>query len=107
MTTSSNANGAAMIEYHVFVALHDAKASSIKICFHFPPLFYLHIMLVDTSLAAKPISVALSYNSIEGVSETVKRLPLTMKPEEQDGRVGHSEACALRSPADNVYLVTI
>ena len=31
MTTNLNVNGAAMIEYHVFAALHAAKASSINI----------------------------------------------------------------------------
>ena len=69
MTTSSNANGAAMIEFLVFVALHAAKVSSISIFLHVRLLFYLHIiMLLDMCLAAKFISVALSYHSIKGVS---------------------------------------
>lgn len=43
MTTSSNANGAAMIVFLVFVALHAAKVSSISIFLHVRLLFYLHI----------------------------------------------------------------
>lgn len=103
MITNLNASGAAMIGYLVFVALRAARASSINIFLHLQPFFYLHIMLVDTSLAAKSISVALSYYSIKGISKTVRRLPLTTSPEEQDAWVSHSEACGLRSPANNVY----
>lgn len=57
-------------------------------------------MLLDMSLAAKFISVALSYFSIKGVSKTAKRLALTIKTEEQDARVRHSEVC---DAANNVY----
>lgn len=67
MTTNSNANGAAMIGFLVFVAPHVVKASSINICLHVRLFFYLHIMLVDMSLATMSISVALSYCSIKGV----------------------------------------
>ena len=69
MTTNSNGNGAATIEYLVFVALHAAKAFSINIFLHVRLFFYLHIMLVDMSLAAQSISVALSYHSVKLISE--------------------------------------
>ena len=92
-----------MIEYLVFVALHAAKASLINISLHVRRFYYLHIMLVDMSLATKSISVASSYYIIKGVFKTVRLLPLTVKPEEQDAWFSQSEACALRSPANNVY----
>lgn len=84
MTTNSNANGVAMIEYLVFVALHAAKDSSTNIFLYVRLFFHLHIMLVDMSWAGKFISVALSYHSIKGVSKMVRWLPLTMRADEQD-----------------------
>lgn len=91
-----------MIEYHVFVALHAAKASSINVFLHVQPFFYLHIVLVDRSLAAKSTGVVLSYSS-KACLKSLAGFPSKINPEEQDAWVGHSEACALRSPADNVY----
>lgn len=69
MTTNSNANGVAMIAFLVFVALRAAKVSSINIFLHIRLFFNLHTMLLDVFLAARFISVALSYYSMKGVSQ--------------------------------------
>lgn len=60
-------------------------------------------MLVDKSLAAKSISVASSYHSIQGVFKNVRRLPVKIKLEGLGAWVSYLEACALRSPKNNVY----
>ena len=65
MTTNSNANGVAMIGYLVFVALHAAKASSTNVFLHVRLFSYLHILWIEMSLAAKSISIALSYYSVK------------------------------------------
>ena len=49
MTTNLSASGVAMIEYHVYVALHAAKASSIKGFSSFP-IFLLSILHVDRNV---------------------------------------------------------
>lgn len=97
MTTSSNANGVAMIGFPVFVALHAAKASSISVFLHVRLFSHLHIMLLDMYLVAKFISVALSYHSIKGVFKTARGLALIKKTEEQDAWVRQSK---MRSEVD-------
>lgn len=49
MTTNLNASGVAMIEYHVYVALRDAKASSTKRLSSFP-IFLLSKRHVDRNV---------------------------------------------------------
>lgn len=97
MTTNSNANGVAMIEFLVFVALHAAKVSSISVFLHVRLSFYLHHHVARYVFDAKVISVALSYHSIKGVSKPARRLTLTKKTEEQDAWVRHSK---VRSEVD-------
>ena len=64
-----------MIEYLVFVALHAAKASSTNIFRHVRLFSYLHVLWIEKSLAAQYISIALSYYSVKGVSNPVRRVP--------------------------------
>ena len=101
--TNSSGNGVVMIEYLVFVALHAAKASSTDILLNERLFFYLHIMWVDISLETKSVSLALSCYGTKGISKSIGRLPLIIKPKEQDPWISRSRARAPRSLANNVY----
>ena len=103
MITNSNGNGVVMIEYLVFVALHAAKASSTDVPLNERLFFYLHVMWVDISLQIKSISLTLSCCGTRGISKSVRRLPLIIKPKEQDPWISRSNERALRSQANNVY----
>ena len=103
MITNSNVNGVAMIEYLVFVALRAAKASSTDILLNERLFFDLHIMWVDIPLETKSVSLALSCYGTKGISKSVRRLPLILKPKEQDPWISRSRARPPRSLANNVY----